>query len=174
MASSILSYRSFHFTTRIASVRSEEHVHPVVIIGVAFFFEQVELTISRADGLGSFIFLTASSMQQAARKRTSGKLDAMRPDFRYVEDHRPAACPVNEIDDIVERGCERVDVLTVERRHEGPVDPLDDVAGQVVTFVLDDLDFGDFGFELDWVLERLDAADVAEPVSLLASSANMS
>jgi len=66
-----------------------------------------------------------------------------------------------------------MDVFAVEWRHEGPVDPLDNVTGQVVTFVLENLDFRDVAFELRRVLNA-SCSSVAEPVSRLATSPNMS
>ena len=47
---------------------------------------------------------------------------------------------VDRIHHVVERARERVDVLAIERRHERPVQPLDDPVGQEVALVLDLLD----------------------------------
>ena len=47
---------------------------------------------------------------------------------------------VDGVDHVVERAGQRVDVFAVERRDEGPVQPLDDFVGQVVAGVLDLLD----------------------------------
>ncbi len=47
---------------------------------------------------------------------------------------------VDGIHDVVERDGQRVNVFAVERRHEGPVQPLDDRPGPAVADVLDVLD----------------------------------
>ena len=51
-----------------------------------------------------------------------------------------AARRVDRIHDVVQRPGQAEDVLTVERGHEGAVQPLDDLVGQRVALVLDFLD----------------------------------
>ena len=47
---------------------------------------------------------------------------------------------LGEVDDVVERRRERVDVLTVDRRHRRAVQPVDDVVGDPVALLLADQD----------------------------------
>jgi hypothetical protein len=57
-----------------------------------------------------------------------------------VEDQQPAGGAVDEVDDVVQAGGEEVDVLPVERGDEHPVQPGDDLVGDLVGLVLQPLD----------------------------------
>ena len=51
--------------------------------------------------------------------------------------------------------CESVNVLTIERRHESSVDPVDRIVCEVIRFMLERLYLGDVLVELVRVLEQL-------------------
>jgi hypothetical protein len=79
-----------------------------------------------------------------ARSHDLGQLagaeaDAVEP----VEPHERRR-GVDRIHDIVQRAGERVDILPIDRRDKGPVEPLNDLVGQEITFVLDFLDLVGF------------------------------
>ena len=57
-----------------------------------------------------------------------------------AEDVEPARGAVDEVDDVVQPGGEEVDVLPVERGDEHPVEPGDDLVGDLVGQVLQPLD----------------------------------
>src|SRR5207253_3044915 len=59
-------------------------------------------------------------------------VEAIQPDQRRRR--------VDGVHDVVERARQRVDVFAIERRDEGPVQPLDDLVGDEVALVLDFLD----------------------------------
>ena len=75
--------------------------------------------------------------------------------FFDVKDRNTSCAAVDQVDYFVEMTRERVDVLSIERRDESPVDPVDSIMGQVVSLVLQRFDLGDVLVELLRVLEKL-------------------
>ena len=63
-----------------------------------------------------------------------------------MEQDEPANGVVDQVDDVVQPNRQPVDVVAIDRRHEGAVDPAEDVVGDLVALVLERLDaFGDAG-----------------------------
>ena len=139
IASSSLSYSSFHFITSIGSVViAEEHLDRFVIERVALLLEHLELPVGRRHSL-RVLHSRDGVLDAACRaQRTSDKITPAAAS-RLYERSTPGARAIDQVDYLVEVPGKRVNVLTVERRHKRAVDPVDRVVSEVIRLVLERL-----------------------------------
>src|SRR4029079_18081006 len=106
------------------------------IYGVTFLFQRLELFADRVDVLRVLHFANTVLNDAPGARKNLGQHAGSGTRFLNPEDLRSPRSSINQVDDLVQLGSEGVNILAVEWRDESAINTIDDVVGDVVSFVL--------------------------------------
>jgi hypothetical protein len=79
----------------------------------------------------------------------------MLPAFLDMKDRDTPCASVDQVDYFIEVSSERVDVLAIEWSHKRPIDAVDRIVSEVISFVLERFNLGNVLVDLPRILQHL-------------------
>jgi hypothetical protein len=126
-----------------------------VVDGVSLFLEELEVTGDLADAFRDLHVADADLDAFRGAHQHFSENDGRGTRLLDAEYRGSTSRPIDEIDDLVEVRRQHVNVFPIERRHERPVDAVDDLTGEIVGLMLEIFYLRDLRPDLRRTLEHL-------------------